>query len=597
MFGLNKVWILGFLLWFEAWAPLRAWGDWEEPPPLPLPVRAVIAGNGVRVRSTPSLNAPVVGKFNGGESVFVLFDSSHTNKVEGEVYHWSQVLDRSATFGWVYGKYLRKEVTPPDKKRAYLFASLGQRYYGNSYQTNTWGPDQLKLVSGFDDKTRDLFIAYQCMRALKDDGYSSVPLKAMGSVARFSIPPLICSSVRIGVEDYDSTVWINSPHLEFLTSVAVSTQSLVDTAKAQFASGQYQGSVIDYIELLRALGESDAQAVGPKLMEAYKSLQDPDEYVYSEVLIPEKLIAEMKNCISSFELVSFFSSLTNSENSELRQLALQGLSQCEDVRSAIPRLAELVNDENTVVRVNAVSCLGKVKDDKKALSVLNGCLKDKDALVRINAVDAIGAGFVPDASKPFLMDLVKDPDEQIRSRVVKLFSKEPTAFMTPPLSGFLTDPVPDIRNYAEDIVLSLNTKEALQLVEKNRSVRFHASRSGWRWIKSISPEYKWAPGQDLVVVLDRTDPEVVYRGELAQEPCLECSRSSDVYRAYVPGPLSITEYAIKKRNSVAREEKWTIRTDELTLEGDPFPSEKGSYVLRIRRGDEEDGDVVPFWIH
>lgn len=563
-----------------------------EPDPLPLPRRGIVSGKRLRVRAGPSLTANIVGQFKGGEKVFILFESDFTVEVEGKNNPWFQILDIQGTFGWVYGGFIKVDSSADDEKQSNLIASFGQATDSGGFQSNQLDPHQLELVRGFDSPTRDLFIAYQCMRALKGDAYASVPLKEMGAPARFAIPPLISSCQKIShYDDYEGTVYLSSPHIDVIKSISKNTDALITLAKTQFASGQFQGFVTDYIDLMDQLGGKDDTAIINRLKSEFMGLNAHEDERANI------LISEMKTRMPNDQLVSFFLKGTHSEHLFLKRRSVDGLTQCEDVNSAVPRLITLLKDPDDVVRFSAAVGLTMSMPNDAAFEPLIQALGDESPLVRGQALKALGEGGLPNNVKQKVKALIKDEDESIRYIVVSLFAKDPKDFMQPPLSEALRDINVRVRWKAERAISSLGTEESKAFLERSRSEKHEKSRSEWKWVKKVSPEIHFSRGDEIVVTLTKPHPGQSYQGFFEIETCSDCEseyQEGDSRR----GPssaLELTEFASKKRDSAAGTETWTIRTGELELEGEPFPEGAGNYFLRFKLGDE-DSDVIPFWL-
>lgn len=91
-------------------------------------------------------------------------------------------------------------------------------------------------------------------------------------------------------------------------------------------------------------------------------------------------------------------------------------------KEAIPALSEELKDEDKNTRAKAAEALGKM--GVEAIPALRTALLDKEAIVRTRAVQAFGR-IGPDAkaATSALVDLLRDPDETVRSETEQTLKK------------------------------------------------------------------------------------------------------------------------------------------------------------------------------
>lgn len=85
------------------------------------------------------------------------------------------------------------------------------------------------------------------------------------------------------------------------------------------------------------------------------------------------------------------------------------------VRSAIPRLTELINDDDREVRSCAIMALGELKVTETLEPLTNRLSIETDGWVKIQIIQAF-QNIRDRQAVPTLIDLLEDPDEQVRHR-------------------------------------------------------------------------------------------------------------------------------------------------------------------------------------
>ncbi|WP_242046536.1 HEAT repeat domain-containing protein [Cylindrospermum sp. FACHB-282] len=225
-----------------------------------------------------------------------------------------------------------------------------------------------------------------------------------------------------------------------------------------------------------------------------KLLEDQDSVV-------RRIAASALGEIKSEQAIPGLIKLLEDQDSVVRRIAASALGEIKS-EQAISGLIKLLEDQDSVVRRIAASALGEIKSEQ-AIPGLIKLLKDQDFFVRRSATSALGK-IKSEQAIPGLIQISEDPGYfAIRSSADALAETQPE--QVPGLIELLKDPESDIRLITASILEKIESEQAIpNLIELLEDPEFDIRLIEYA-LEQVKPEQA-IPG--LIKLLENTKSDI-----------------------------------------------------------------------------------------
>lgn len=543
------------------------------------PAQATVTGTGLRIRATPSLTAPVVGQYKGGETVYILSTSPFTTTVGDKTDVWYLVLDSTGGFGWVFGGFLeiRNEGTP----ELALFTQWASR------QETPWYEIDVKKsfpvypsLASMDAPTKKLAIAYLVEGILRGvhgfnlliqfgfDGEMAVPALIYQSQFVDRDPTFFGQPGEIFGDDYDG--FIRDPINDYVAVLGVLT---TDKAKVQALARQQRqnglyGNPVNFPNLMALLGATDLSSDISDLKNWFltSTVEDLDKGVYA-------LKGALKDDPAGFA-VCMRDALETKKLPQERAGALGFSLEGVDVMVGREGLVGLLKkgDEESIKR--ALEALKKIMPDERAMGPLLS-LHNKPPFI-LPVLECLTVRNLPDNAVKAVMSHEKDGDGEIRHQATMALSMNVNDLSMPTLKSLLDDE-DEIRWLAEDALSTFNP-EGAGFVRDAWKKRILNQKRNWTQVLSFSPEGVVRSTDTIVIAFQK--------GRVNQNSSWELTSDRDSRGGYAHYPVPFSDLVIRKRIPSSNKETWSVLVSDIQKWLSwVFESGAGLYVIRGEGGD------------